>query len=64
MTGIRLTFDCEVTLPKEEVDDCIAALLEKDFEFFRYLADNNAKITPTFLAANIARGIKQEWKKK
>jgi hypothetical protein len=62
LTKKELRFTVTVRLPEDEVEECIAALLEKDFDFFRYLADNKAEIYPQGLAAVEVSKLRREWK--
>jgi len=63
MAKIDLHFSVNVKIPKTELDEFIAAFVNKDFDFFRYLADNNAKFEPQGLTVTlISFQMKQEWK--
>jgi len=63
MTKIELRFIMHVKIPKDELDEFIAAFVNKDFDFFRYLADNNANFEPQDLAVPLINfQMKREWK--
>lgn len=43
----KFEFEIEVEIPEEEIEDFVYVFQNKRFDFFRYLADNQAKIKQT-----------------
>jgi hypothetical protein len=63
MAKTELHFSVTVKIPKNELDEFIAAFANKDFDFFRYLADNNANFEPQGLTVPLINfQMKREWK--
>lgn len=58
MNMVKFKFTGEVNISRAEKDSFLDAFDEKNFDFFRYLADNNATFTLTEETKKKEKGLK------
>jgi hypothetical protein len=59
--AVKFEFTGTVEIPREEIDEFIDALVNRHFDFFRFLGDNSATIQPVGVLAGLVKEYVKEW---